>query len=122
MKRLAFDARHLVRSSQHGCKTANTALVSPSFNGRTAASGAAYRGSNPWGAANSKSTTLMFARAATRRVIAQRALVRWLARIRCGPDVVAVEEKLATENQQPGPKSKAQRTAWNARADNGSED
>ncbi len=27
-------------------------LVAPSFNGRTAASGAAYRGSNPWGAAN----------------------------------------------------------------------
>jgi membrane protease YdiL (CAAX protease family) len=26
-------------------------LVAPSFNGRTAASGAAYRGSNPWGAA-----------------------------------------------------------------------
>ena len=27
------------------------AHVAPSFNGRTAASGAAYRGSNPWGAA-----------------------------------------------------------------------
>ena len=24
--------------------------IAPSFNGRTAASGAAYRGSNPWGA------------------------------------------------------------------------
>src|ERR1035437_8940786 len=28
-------------------------LVAPSFNGRTAASGAAYRGSNPWGATKS---------------------------------------------------------------------
>src|SRR5947208_8398648 len=27
------------------------ALVAPSFNGRTADSGSAYRGSNPWGAA-----------------------------------------------------------------------
>ena len=26
--------------------------IAPSFNGRTAASGAAYRGSNPWGATN----------------------------------------------------------------------
>ncbi len=30
-----------------------TTLAAPSFNGRTAASGAAYRGSNPWGAAKS---------------------------------------------------------------------
>ena len=29
-----------------------SALVAPSFNGRTPASGAGYRGSNPWGAAN----------------------------------------------------------------------
>jgi hypothetical protein len=28
------------------------ALTAPSFNGRTADSGSAYRGSNPWGAAN----------------------------------------------------------------------
>src|SRR4051812_1091854 len=28
------------------------ARVAPSFNGRTADSGSAYRGSNPWGAAN----------------------------------------------------------------------
>src|SRR5580658_4503627 len=28
------------------------ALAAPSFNGRTADSGSAYRGSNPWGAAN----------------------------------------------------------------------
>jgi hypothetical protein len=27
--------------------------IAPSFNGRTAASGAAYRGSNPWGATTS---------------------------------------------------------------------
>ena len=30
-----------------GCKTSQSVLVAPSFNGRTAASGAAYRGSNP---------------------------------------------------------------------------
>jgi hypothetical protein len=29
-----------------------SALTAPSFNGRTADSGSAYRGSNPWGAAN----------------------------------------------------------------------
>ena len=28
-----------------------SAFVAPSFNGRTADSGSAYRGSNPWGAA-----------------------------------------------------------------------
>ena len=39
---------------RHGCKMASIALVAPSFNGRTAASGAAYRGSNPWGAANTR--------------------------------------------------------------------
>src|ERR1039458_2913633 len=33
---------------------ARPVLVAPSFNGRTAASGAAYRGSNPWGATKSK--------------------------------------------------------------------
>src|SRR5437870_2762837 len=31
-------------------------LAAPSFNGRTADSGSAYRGSNPWGAANLEST------------------------------------------------------------------
>jgi hypothetical protein len=30
----------------------NNLVVAPSFNGRTADSGSAYRGSNPWGAAN----------------------------------------------------------------------
>src|SRR5256885_13148236 len=30
--------------------------IAPSFNGRTADSGSAYRGSNPWGAANLEST------------------------------------------------------------------
>ena len=34
-----------------GCRTGCT-LAAPSFNGRTADSGSAYRGSNPWGAAN----------------------------------------------------------------------
>jgi hypothetical protein len=32
----------------------NNLIVAPSFNGRTPASGAGYRGSNPWGAAKSK--------------------------------------------------------------------
>src|SRR6266700_1632030 len=36
-----------VDSRQSGFKVADVALVAPSFNGRTAASGAAYRGSNP---------------------------------------------------------------------------
>src|SRR5205807_6838740 len=31
----------------------NNLVVAPSFNGRTADSGSAYRGSNPWGAAKS---------------------------------------------------------------------
>ena len=34
------------------------ALVTPSFNGRTADSGSAYRGSNPWGAANTRTSPL----------------------------------------------------------------
>ncbi|MCU1256575.1 MAG: hypothetical protein JWM83_2874 [Candidatus Angelobacter sp.] len=34
--------------------------LAPSFNGRTAASGAAYRGSNPWGAANLFSNLVQF--------------------------------------------------------------
>lgn len=33
-------------------KRADGAGFAPSFNGRTADSGSAYRGSNPWGAAN----------------------------------------------------------------------
>ena len=54
MKGLAFSAGLLVWPGQHGCKMAVSALVAPSFNGRTAASGAAYRGSNPWGAATNQ--------------------------------------------------------------------
>src|SRR5437660_12007982 len=34
------------------CSLMNNLVVAPSFNGRTADSGSAYRGSNPWGAAN----------------------------------------------------------------------
>jgi hypothetical protein len=51
MKELALAPEASVWLSQLGCKMASIALVAPSFNGRTAASGAAYRGSNPWGAA-----------------------------------------------------------------------
>jgi hypothetical protein len=39
------------------CEVAENKLVAPSFNGRTADSGSAYRGSNPWGAANLESVT-----------------------------------------------------------------
>jgi hypothetical protein len=35
-------------------------LTAPSFNGRTADSGSAYRGSNPWGAAKSNPVDLSF--------------------------------------------------------------
>src|SRR5215467_734006 len=35
----------------------NRTIAAPSFNGRTADSGSAYRGSNPWGAAKLESTT-----------------------------------------------------------------
>src|SRR6266550_164154 len=38
------------------CSLMNNLVVAPSFNGRTADSGSAYRGSNPWGAANLEST------------------------------------------------------------------
>jgi hypothetical protein len=43
--------------ARRGCANAAASqifvsLVAPSFNGRTPASGAGYRGSNPWGAAN----------------------------------------------------------------------
>src|ERR1700756_63789 len=59
MKRLAFSSGPSVRLSQHGCKMARFALVAPSFNGRTADSGSAYRGSNPWGAASLESATYL---------------------------------------------------------------
>src|ERR1039458_10145879 len=53
MNRLASGARRLAAA---GTGTASgsprIALVAPSFNGRTADSGSAYRGSNPWGAAS----------------------------------------------------------------------
>jgi hypothetical protein len=59
MKWLVFSVGHLVWPGQYGCKIARFALVAPSFNGRTAASGAAYRGSNPWGAATVESGTYL---------------------------------------------------------------
>ena len=42
----------------YGCKVPSS-LAAPSFNGRTADSGSAYRGSNPWGAANLESCTYL---------------------------------------------------------------
>src|SRR5271157_2822878 len=36
-----------------------TTIAAPSFNGRTADSGSAYRGSNPWGAAKLESITYL---------------------------------------------------------------
>src|SRR6476660_9054114 len=42
-----------------GCRTGCT-LAAPSFNGRTADSGSAYRGSNPWGAAKQPLPPLYF--------------------------------------------------------------
>jgi hypothetical protein len=38
-------------ASQGACHPGMTGRGAPSFNGRTADSGSAYRGSNPWGAA-----------------------------------------------------------------------
>src|ERR1700721_2315152 len=40
------------RERDHSLNVPPSAQVAPSFNGRTADSGSAYRGSNPWGAAN----------------------------------------------------------------------
>jgi hypothetical protein len=40
-----------VHGAPSGIRVARSAHVAPSFNGRTADSGSAYRGSNPWGAA-----------------------------------------------------------------------
>ncbi len=41
-----------VARARIGGARSQSAKLAPSFNGRTAASGAAYRGSNPWGATN----------------------------------------------------------------------
>ena len=50
MKKVALHTRNgIVRN---GSETSRTRRGAPSFNGRTADSGSAYRGSNPWGAAN----------------------------------------------------------------------
>ena len=53
MKRLVFGVQRsaVARTNMVARRAARCALAAPSFNGRTAASGAAYRGSNPWGAA-----------------------------------------------------------------------
>ena len=52
----------------------NNLVVAPSFNGRTADSGSAYRGSNPWGAANSRKQR--FFRRHHRQDAEQRAVLR----------------------------------------------
>jgi hypothetical protein len=55
MNKLAFRFRRPAadQADTAARRAARFALAAPSFNGRTAASGAAYRGSNPWGAAKS---------------------------------------------------------------------
>ena len=54
MEKLASGAGRpaAAQANTAASRAAHFALAAPSFNGRTAASGAAYRGSNPWGAAN----------------------------------------------------------------------
>ena len=54
-ERVGFEhSAFCLRLDQHGCKLAALLLAAPSFNGRTADSGSAYRGSNPWGAAKTE--------------------------------------------------------------------
>src|SRR6202007_1744139 len=50
------------QSSQTRLQVGPSALVAPSFNGRTADSGSAYRGSNPWGAAKSQAVFMQVPR------------------------------------------------------------
>jgi hypothetical protein len=47
-----FAEHHKISDASQFRLRARTQLAAPSFNGRTADSGSAYRGSNPWGAAN----------------------------------------------------------------------
>src|SRR5215468_9866724 len=59
------------------------AKTAPSFNGRTADSGSAYRGSNPWGAANSLRSFLSnqathFAKTGKIQGIGRKTAVSWL--------------------------------------------
>src|SRR5262249_32335700 len=52
---LSFDrcVKARIESRWLGCfQPSSLFIAAPSFNGRTADSGSAYRGSNPWGAAN----------------------------------------------------------------------
>ena len=60
MDELAFAVRRpaVAEAISAASGAAILALVAPSFNGRTAASGAAYRGSTPWGAAKIQSETV----------------------------------------------------------------
>src|SRR5437868_14820955 len=44
----AVNAAHKIKAAERF----RSIKIAPSFNGRTADSGSAYRGSNPWGAAN----------------------------------------------------------------------
>src|SRR5438445_12689921 len=51
----AVHAAHKIKAAERFCSL----KIAPSFNGRTADSGSAYRGSNPWGAANLESSTYL---------------------------------------------------------------
>ena len=61
MGKLAFSVRRPAAAlAGTAARLPVYALVAPSFNGRTAASGAAYRGSNPWGATKNPIHSLRF--------------------------------------------------------------
>src|SRR5207253_9862303 len=51
----AVNAAHKIKAAERF----RSIKIAPSFNGRTADSGSAYRGSNPWGAANLESSTYL---------------------------------------------------------------
>ena len=53
-------------------------------------------------------------------MIAQRIFARGFTPSRCSPDVVAVEEELTAQNQQPDPEREAQWAPRNALAHQGS--
>jgi hypothetical protein len=52
-----FAEHHKIKDASQFRLRVRTKLAAPSFNGRTADSGSAYRGSNPWGAAKLESMT-----------------------------------------------------------------
>src|SRR5207237_2203580 len=81
-----FGARRIVQRSR---------TVAPSFNGRTPASGAGYRGSNPWGATRYLSLTRAFTPSFASSTSANYRYGAWRAITYCPRFLLAAEQIMA---------------------------